>query len=68
MAFIVADDVTPSNEGQGYVLRRIIRRAVLQAQRIGLEDAWRLPAVVVEQMEDAYPELRSKATTADTPA
>ena len=61
MTFIVADGVTPSNEGRGYVLRRIIRRAVLQAQRIGLADVWRLPAVVVEQMGDAYPELRSKA-------
>ncbi len=61
MTFIVADGVTPSNEGRGYVLRRIIRRAVLQAQRIGLGDVWRLPAVVVEQMADAYPELRSKA-------
>ncbi len=58
MTFLVADGVTPSNEGRGYVLRRIIRRAVLQARRIGLEDMWRLPAVVVEQMGDAYPELR----------
>ena len=56
MTFIVADGVTPSNEGRGYVLRRIIRRAVQQAQRIGLADVWRLPAVVVEQMGDAYPE------------
>ena len=61
MTFLVADGVTPSNEGRGYVLRRIIRRAVQQAQRIGLEDVWRLPAVVVEQMGDAYPELRREA-------
>ena len=61
MTFLVADGVTPSNEGRGYVLRRIIRRAVQQAQRIGLEDVWRLPAVVVEQMGDAYPELRQEA-------
>ena len=58
MTFLVGDGVTPSNEGRGYVLRRIIRRAVQQARRIGLEDVWRLPAVVVEQMGDAYPELR----------
>ena len=61
MTFLVADGVTPSNEGRGYVLRRIIRRAVQQAQRIGLADVWRLPAVVVEQMGDAYPELRRDA-------
>ncbi len=61
MTFLVADGVTPSNEGRGYVLRRIIRRAVLQAQRIGLADMWRLPAVVVEQLGDVYPELRREA-------
>jgi alanyl-tRNA synthetase len=61
MTFIVAEGVTPSNEGRGYVLRRIIRRAVQQARRIGLIDLWRLPAVVVEQMGDVYPELRERA-------
>src|SRR5439155_2212583 len=62
MTFLVGDGVTPSNEGRGYVLRRIIRRAVQQAQRIGLADVYRLPGVVVEQMADAYPELRGHAT------
>ena len=57
MTFLVGDGVTPSNEGRGYVLRRIIRRAVLQARRIGLSDVFRLPAVVVGQMGGAYPEL-----------
>jgi len=57
MTFLVGDGVTPSNEGRGYVLRRIIRRAVLQARRIGLSDVYRLPAVVVAQMSGAYPEL-----------
>ncbi|HSF61060.1 MAG TPA: alanine--tRNA ligase [Gaiellaceae bacterium] len=61
MTFLVGDGVTPSNEGRGYVLRRIIRRAVQQAQRIGLRDLHRLTSVVVEQMGDAYPELRSQA-------
>ena len=55
MTFLVGDGVTPSNEGRGYVLRRIIRRAVQQAQRIGLRDVHRLSGVVVEQMGDAYP-------------
>ena len=54
MTFLVGDGVTPSNEGRGYVLRRIIRRAVQQAQRIGLHDVHRLSAVVVEQMGDAF--------------
>jgi alanyl-tRNA synthetase len=58
MTFLVADGVEPSNEGRGYVLRRIIRRAVQQAQRIGLDRIHRLPAVVVEQMGEVYPELR----------
>ena len=57
MTFLVGDGVTPSNEGRGYVLRRIIRRAVQQAQRIGLRDVHRLSRVVVEQMGEAYPEL-----------
>ena len=61
MTFLVGDGVTPSNEGRGYVLRRIIRRAVQQAQRIGLQDVHRLSAVVVEQMAAAYPELPGQA-------
>ena len=61
MTFLVGDGVTPSNEGRGYVLRRIIRRAVQQAQRIGLADVYRLSSVVVEQMGEAYPELPPRA-------
>jgi alanyl-tRNA synthetase len=59
MTFLAADGVTPSNEGRGYVMRRVIRRAVQQAGRIGLEPPFLagLAAVVVEQMGDAYPEL-----------
>jgi alanyl-tRNA synthetase len=66
MTFLIADAVTPSNEGRGYILRRIIRRAVQQAQRIGLEGVYRLPAVVVRQMSDAYPELRERAEEIET--
>src|SRR5439155_19184174 len=62
MTFLVADGVAPENEGRGYVMRRIIRRAVLQAGRIGLEPPFLggLAEVVVAQMGDAYPELRER--------
>ena len=57
MTFLAAEGVVPSNEGRGYVLRRLIRRAVVQARRIGLEDLYRLPAIVVEQVGPWYPEV-----------
>jgi alanyl-tRNA synthetase len=59
MTFLAADGVTPSNEGRGYVMRRVIRRAVQQAGRIGLDPPFLagLAGVVVEQMAEAYPEL-----------
>jgi alanyl-tRNA synthetase len=61
MSFLIAEGIAPSNEGRGYIVRRLIRRAVQQAQRIGLDRVHRLPGVVVEQMGDAYPELREHA-------
>ena len=62
MTFLAADGVEPSNEGRGYVMRRVVRRAVLQAGRIGLETPFLggLAEVVIEQMEEAYPELGEK--------
>jgi alanyl-tRNA synthetase len=59
MTFLAADGVTPSNEGRGYVMRRIIRRAIQQAGRIGLEPPFLagLAGVVIEQNAEAYPEL-----------
>jgi alanyl-tRNA synthetase len=59
MTFLTADGVTPSNEGRGYVLRRIARRAVQHGSRIGLEPPFlsRLADVVIERMHDSYPEL-----------
>jgi alanyl-tRNA synthetase len=57
MTFLVADGVLPSNEGRGYVLRRVIRRAVQQARGIGLADLWRISDVVADKMSSWYPEL-----------
>jgi alanyl-tRNA synthetase len=59
MAFIAAEGVSPSNEGRGYVLRRIVRRAVQHGLRIGMQSPF-LPGltdVVIEQMGPPYPEL-----------
>ena len=57
MTLLAADGVTPSNEGRGYILRRIVRRAVQQAQVVGLEQLWPLTDVVADQMGRWYPEL-----------
>ncbi|MGB2940748.1 MAG: alanine--tRNA ligase [Candidatus Dormiibacterota bacterium] len=64
--FLVADGVRAGNEGRGYVLRRMVRRATLQASRVlGIEHALSgaVPAVV-ELMGDAYPELRARQDAA----
>jgi alanyl-tRNA synthetase len=59
MTFLAADGIAPSNEGRGYVMRRIIRRAVQQGARVGLEAPYLAPLadVVIEQMKAGYPEL-----------
>jgi alanyl-tRNA synthetase len=59
MTFLAADGVTPSNEGRGYVMRRIIRRALLQGSRVGLDSPYlaRLADVVIAEMGSGYPEL-----------
>ncbi len=61
VTFLVAEGVVPSNEGRGYICRRLLRRAIQQAQRIGLDRVYRMPAVVIEQMGDAYPALKEHA-------
>jgi alanyl-tRNA synthetase len=58
-AFLIADGVLPSKEGRGYVLRRIMRRAMRHAHMLGCKDPliWRLVPALVQQMGGAYPEL-----------
>jgi alanyl-tRNA synthetase len=59
-SFLVADGVTPSNEGRGYVLRRIMRRAMRHAYLLGAQEPlmWRLVPTLTAEMGGAYPELR----------
>ena len=65
MAFLLADGVVPSNEERGYVLRRIMRRAILQGRVLGIDEPLlpRLAARAIEIAGDAYPELRREAET-----
>ena len=58
-SFLIADGVLPSNEGRGYVLRRIMRRAMRHAHMMGCKDPlmWRLVPALVRLMGDAFPEL-----------
>ncbi|MDZ4738969.1 MAG: alanine--tRNA ligase [Alphaproteobacteria bacterium] len=68
-SFLIADGVLPSNEGRGYVLRRIMRRAMRHAHILGTKDPlmWRLVPVLVSEMGAAFPELtRAQALITET--
>ena len=68
-SFLIADGVLPSNEGRGYVLRRIMRRAMRHAHILGAKDPlmWRLVPVLVAEMGAAFPELaRAQALISET--
>ncbi|MDD5092844.1 MAG: alanine--tRNA ligase [Dehalococcoidia bacterium] len=59
VTFLIADGVIPSNEGRGYVLRRVLRRAALFGRKLGLEEAFltKMSKVVMDRMGGLYPEL-----------
>jgi alanyl-tRNA synthetase len=61
-AFLIADGVLPTRDGRGYVLRRIIRRAIRHGYKLGVTEPffYRMVAPLVEQMGEAYPELKAR--------
>jgi alanyl-tRNA synthetase len=68
-SFLIADGVLPSNEGRGYVLRRIMRRAMRHAELLGAKEPlmWKLVPVLMREMGQAYPELiRADALITET--
>jgi alanyl-tRNA synthetase len=65
LSFAIADGITPSNEGRGYVLRRILRRAVRYGRTLGFHEPFffKLVDVVAQTMGEVFPEIRAKQTT-----
>ncbi len=65
MTFLLAEGVVPSNEDRGYILRRIMRRAIQQGRVLGLESPWlhRFAERTIEVMGDAYPEIEAERET-----
>lgn len=62
ISFMISDDVMPSNEGRGYVLRRLLRRAARHGKTLGIKDAFlcNLCDIVIRDCSSAYPELEAK--------
>ncbi len=67
-SFLLSDGVIPSNEGRGYVLRRILRRAIRHGKKLGQDKPFlfKLVGAVVEKMSDVYPELRENQRMIET--
>ena len=68
-SFLIADGILPSNEGRGYVLRRIMRRAMRQLHKLGAKEVsmYKLVDVLIAEMGDAYPELsRARSVIIET--
>src|SRR5207249_841322 len=65
LSFAIADGIIPSNEGRGYVLRRILRRAVRYGRALGFHEPFffKLVGVVANTMGDVFPEVRAKLKT-----
>jgi len=68
ISFLIGDGIMPANEGRGYVLRRLIRRAFRAGNRLGLNDPFlfKLTGCVIDVMKDSYPELISSASYIST--
>jgi alanyl-tRNA synthetase len=64
VTFTIADGAIPSNDGRGYVVRRILRRAARHGHLLGMEDPflWKVAEMVIDEMGDAYPELVERRT------